>query len=390
MSVLSGDLAVELEWCMLKRLCATPISDATEGWIEDWLSPLISGRADSMTLVNMAIRQKMAGALATLIELTDKKDLFYPQVREFLRTNLNANRVRNRVLTSKAMEVAGKLQEGGLPALATKGVVLQYLVYNGDGSRRLSDIDFMIHPQNKHAATSALLDLGFEFGTYDRYNHRINPLSRENELIYRMYPDHLPHAVKMRDDALVPFVMIDVAFSLTWFQSPWQVDMGRALADPMTVLPEENFACAQGFQGTISSLSSPFLWLFTVLHLFRETWIARDALQGGSTLAQYRDVIQLWKIMTPESKSEARRIMKDSRTVFPVQWIYEHTDKMFGTTICDELDIGDPLPQHLLDTGLGPSDTVLTWCDTLEHRLFSGRAAEFVPSGTIRLEDLAW
>ncbi|WP_280345113.1 nucleotidyltransferase family protein [Nocardia abscessus] len=390
MSVLSGDIADELEWCMLKRLCVMTTSHGPEGWREEWLSPLTSGRADSMTLVNMAMRQKLAGALAALIDRTSSKDAFYPQVREFLRMNLNANRVRNRVLTSEALQVASRMQEHGFPALVTKGLVLQYLVYNGDGSRRLSDIDFMIHPDSRQEATSVLGDLGFEFGTYDRHKHRIDPLNREDELVYRMYPDHLPHAVKMRNDPLVSFVMVDFAFSLTWFQAPWQIDMDRALSSPMSVRPKEDFACAQVFPGSISSLSVPFLWLFTVLHLFRETWIERDAMQGGSTLAQYRDVIQLWKIMSPEAKSEARLIIMESRTAFPVKWICEHTDKIFGTSICDELDIGDPLPGYLLYTGLGSGGTVLTWDGTMEHRLFSGRAPKFVPSGRIRLEDLAW
>ncbi|MBF6335118.1 nucleotidyltransferase family protein [Nocardia abscessus] len=390
MSVLSGDLADDVEWRMLKRLCVMTISRSPEGWIEEWLSPLASGQADSMTLVNMAVRQKLAGTLATVIDSTKSKDVFDPMVREFLRTNLNANRVRNRVLTSEALRIAGRMQEQGFPALATKGAVLQYLVYNGDGSRRLSDIDFMIHPDRRREAASVLGDLGFEFGTYDRSNHRINPIRREDELLYRMYPDHLPHALKLRHDPLVSYVLVDFAFSLTWFQAPWQIDMDRALDNPISVHPEEDFPCAQPFSGPIRSLSVPFLWLFTVLHLFRETWIERDALQGGSTLAQYRDIIQLWNIMSPETKSEARLIIADNRTVFPVRWICEHADRIFGTSICDELGIGDPLPEHLLETGLGPSGTVLTWPGTLEQRLFSGRAPKFVPSGEIRLEDLAW
>lgn len=375
---------------MLKKLCVPAPAQKTDRPFDEWLAPLTTGRADSVTLVDLAVRHKLAGALAMVVEQHGPKDVFHPEIREFLRVNLNANRLRNRILTSEALQLAGRFHEAGITLLATKGMALQYLVYNGDGSRRLSDIDFMIHPDSAGQAAATLRELGFTFGNYDRSIHKIRPLDRPEELLYRMYPDHLPHAVRLRDDPLVPSVTVDFAFSLTWFQAPWQIDMAHALSDPMLVEPTEGFTCAHAHDGHVAALAEPILWLFTVLHLFRESWVERDAAQGGATLAQYRDVIQQWDAMGPESRAAVRKNISESLVRFPVKWVCTHTDRILGTAICEELEFGDPLPDQLLNTALGSGSTVLTWDGTMEQRLRSGRCQQFSSDKTLVLEDLVW
>ncbi|MFI6044498.1 nucleotidyltransferase family protein [Nocardia sp. NPDC051321] len=378
------------EWRMLKQLCVMPLARSSDTWMEEWLSPLNSRLADSTALVNLAVRHKLTGALAVVTEHPHAKATFAPHIRDLLRTYRNANRVRNRVLTAEAIQIVDRLHALGVPVTATKGVVLHHLVYRGDGSRRLSDIDFMIHPDNRQEVSAELRKLGLAFGTYDRAAHRIEPLGRKDELLYRVYPDHLPHALKLRDDPLVPFVMVDCAFSLTWFQAPWQIDMQHALENPMRVELNDNFASARMPQECITSLSAPFLWLFTVLHLFRESWIARDAMQGAATLAQYRDVVQLWRALTSESRAAVRLAISNNRTIFPVTWVCEHADRILGTTLCAELNLGKPMPEELLNTGLGPRETILNWHGTMEQRLSSEQPPEFFASANIRLEDLGW
>lgn len=68
---------------------------------------------------------------------------------------------RNTVLVERCAEIVGALDRAGVPSIGLKGVVLARTVYPDLALRPMTDVDLLIRPGDRAAATAALGDAGY-------------------------------------------------------------------------------------------------------------------------------------------------------------------------------------------------------------------------------------
>ena len=164
----------------------------------------------------------------------------------------------------------------------TKGIAFESTLYGGLGTRFMNDIDFMIAPRDREAAMSVIQELGFRpFFEYAKD-------ARREEISSRLNQDHLPKLARTVDEPGIRTIQLDVANSLTWTKSPFDVPVEEALEDRV----EQSVPGMSGV--TLPCFRPIYQFLFTVLHLFREAWLQKFVDFGNDVgLMKFGDVIRL-------------------------------------------------------------------------------------------------
>ncbi|MER5431783.1 nucleotidyltransferase family protein [Streptomyces sp. NPDC002588] len=317
---------------------------------------------DHGRLVEQAMRQGLLAALADFVLRHDLRRALPARLRNPVATYLQVSKYRAARLTSEAARISAALTTAGLPAAWTKGVVLQSTLYDGTGTRTFNDIDLMIHPRERTTLPERLVDLGYTPDvTYHQPSGTLRPTSRASRRIYQLSPDHLPHFHRLGTDPVVPCIAVDVANSLTWHHSSWQVPMDDVLADLRAV--------DLGADTRLPALSSWHSFLFTCLHLFREGWTQRTAELKDVSLAQFADVLREWERASGPVRSRIARETAEHGLEQPLAWVCGHTDALFGTRITEELRLGGQATRRWLAAMLGSDGRIRQWSGDMEHRL---------------------
>ncbi|KUF18647.1 nucleotidyltransferase family protein [Streptomyces silvensis] len=282
---------------------------------------------------------------------------------------------RARAFTGEAARVAACMEQAGIRFAWTKGVVLQSTLYDSTFVRTYNDIDMMIDPGDREGTEKALISLDYRpRSTFDPVNKKLRDLSRAKQLIYRMSPDHLPHFHRLTDDACVPTICVDVANSLTWHNSDWQV--------PMDAVMEEIRPVEVVGGGSLTTLSPSHSLLFLFLHLFREAWIERVFLDGDITLAQLADIARAWRRASIEDRQRVRTDMIEFGLSEPVAWVGGHTDAVFGTDVVHELGLADFAGGDWLASAQGSGGCRLRWSGDMRERLRNPARMKLTPIDT--------
>ena len=364
------NLTLGPEWAALEVVARGLAADAQTRALDSILS---TPGFDYDTLLGLSVRNNLAPALASALKRTDGFKSVPDSLRDHLILSHHTTRYRSQILTREASNIAKRARQSDIPIAFTKGVILQFLAYGGDGTRPMSDIDMMVHEDHASAIDRILGEMGYLVCDYDDVNDELFPLSREWRIRYAMSPDHLPPRMKLNDNLVCPVFMIDTAMSLTWAKSEWQVDM----SDVMARVCEYKLSHDSGSRhessevSSLPSLSVAHTWLFTVLHLFREAWIRRTADEQRTTLSQFRDVLRTWMNHGRAISNEVRQIVERDRIEFPVAWVIQHTDALLGSTISDELNLSVRLSESDLAGAIGPTGDRLTWTGSMRQRLYS-------------------
>ena len=350
------------EWDLLRALCLT----AAPG--SDLISLL--AKCDFDQLIGHALRHKLGPAVGALLEVPEAEGVLHYRGHDAILDLLQLHRYRNRVLTEVALEIVNHFREAQIPVVVNKGVVLQFLLFSGHGSRMMSDVDLMVHPKNVAQARSLLTDFGGVFGRYNSIKRQLTPLSRETRLAYALSPDHLPHAWVPRSDPVVPYVAVDTAYSVTWANCPWQVDMTLVLdrCESLRTVPGP----LGGPVGDLPMLEPAWLWLFTVLHLFREAWVVRGVRDNETSLTQFRDVALIWQHLDEVARVRVRKLIDLTELDYPALWVAHHTDAVLGTQIGTELAGGSSQGDVPWNTALNTRHEVMVWDGDMDQRLCLG------------------
>jgi hypothetical protein len=347
-------------WAVLKALCHVTESPAR---LAEAAELIRDGRIDMPELLEQATRHRQLPALGYLLATEDcgGRQVVAPQLRGELLGSLLANRGRVDRLAGIAAEVAARLGAQGITVAVTKGVALEPTVYGGLGVRKMMDADLMIHPRDRERIDEVMSSLGFRIGQYDWQRHRIDDLPATARAVYRLSPDHLPHYLRLEPDRGGTLV-VDFANSVTWANSRWQVPMEDVLAERDTVLLLDG-------RLTAPTLAPPWQFLFTVLHLFRESWFLNSVAAGKDMLSKFSDVIGLWRTHGALLTAEVPAVIRKHGLEQPVAWVLGHTDSVFGTHLVQVLGLGDAARDEWLARGEGPGGRELTWTGTMRERL---------------------
>lgn len=328
---------------------------------------------DHGRLVEQSLRHGLTAALADFVFRHRLHRSLPGWMQNSLLSYRSLSEHRARLLTDEAVTITASLERAGIRAAWTKGAIVQSTLYDSTFVRMFNDVDLMIDPGDRGGVEEALVSLGYRpRSTFDPVTGELRDLSRAKQIIYQLNPDHLPHFYRLIDDLCVPVLCVDVANSLTWHNSDWQVPMDAVLAEIWSV---EVVGGAR-----LPSLSPAHSFLFLCLHLFREGWVERFVQSGDVSLAQFVDIARAWLRSSAEVRARVRADLVAFDLAEPVAWVCGHTDALFGSEMVAELGLTAFAGRDWLASAQGGGGRRLTWSGDMRERLRDPRPTWLAPA----------
>src|SRR5262249_45402614 len=252
------DQSLGPEWAILELLARGVVADSERQMVRDLL---LSDTLDWGELLEQALRHKMLPILSHHIISAGLRFDVPTTIYTHLESALEWNRWQIEIFRRETVRVADGLAVHSIHFVVTKGITFESTLYDNLGTRYMNDIDFMIAPEDRDAVMNVMQELGFR-PFFDWAKD-----ARREEISSRLNRDHLPKLAREIDEPGIRNINIDVANSLTWTKSPFEVPVEEALRDrvglPIPGMPGVNLPCFRPV----------YQFLFTVLHLFREAWL---------------------------------------------------------------------------------------------------------------------
>lgn len=346
------------EWAILELLARGIFDDSEKQAAQDLI---LSDTLNWGELLEQSLRHKMLPILAHYIISTGLRFDVPIAIYLHLESVLEWNRSRIEVFRGETVRVAQALAGRGTPFVVTKGMAFESTLYGSLGTRHMNDIDFMIAPRDRETVMSAMQELGFR--PFFAYAKDV----RREEISSRLNRDHLPKLARDIEQPGLRTIDVDVANSLTWTNSPFDVPVEEALKDPIEQpVPD------------LSGLSIPcfrpiYQFLFTVLHLFREAWLQKFVDFGNDVgLMKFGDVIRLIdRDRDKLTDGELLRIMEAHKVTHPVAWVLRRLDQTFQTRTLELLALEKYGDEELLVGQMSSRGYVGAWGQSMRERLQS-------------------
>ena len=352
------DQSLGPEWTILELLARGIIDDSEVQMVRDLLT------TDTMKwgeLLEQALRHKMFPMLAHQIMSASLRFDVPTNIYMHLESALEWNRWQIEVFRRKTVRVAQALADRGIPFVVTKGMAFESTLYDSLGTRYMNDIDFMITPRDRDKVMTVMQELGFR-PFFDWAKD-----ARREEISSRLNPDHLPKLAREIDQPGIRLIDIDIANSLTWTKSPFDVPVEEALENPV----EQPIPGMSGVN--IPCFRPIYQFLFTVLHLFREAWLQKFVESGTDVgLMKFGDVIRLIdRNQNKLTDSELLRIMQTHGVTDAVAWVLRHMDETFHTHAVELLALEKHGNEKLLRSQMRSPGYVNAWSESMRGRLQS-------------------
>lgn len=363
-SIKLPDFAFGKEWALLELLTLGLYSSVEQ----EMFAQLISSQELNWSeLLEQATRHKILALLAFYALSEQFVEIIPRDVKYHLRTMLFLNRHKIAIYRREAARIIQIFNQNNIRFVGTKGISFESTLYDGNGSRMLSDIDFMILPQEREIVRKILSDLGYVMGSFEQKTGKIKPHSRELMIRYKLNPDHLPSHVLLTGDPMVRFIDIDVANSLTWTLCPFKVPVEVALENII-------YQSIPGIKDVQLPCFYPqFQFIFTILHLFKEAWIEITVNMNGKdvSLSKFGDVVRLWRVHQNLIQSEDFvRLIEKYQITEPLLWVLEHLDRSLNTNIVSALGLESRITEEWLSSAGSSNGKVRQWQGTMRKRLF--------------------
>lgn len=227
------------------------------------------------------------------------------RAEQLLRSCFEKQKRRVEFLRGYIAELSEALQKSGAKYIFLKGSVLSNLSDNeiyADGERTSNDIDLLTEPGSIGEIEKVLRQLGYIQGEYSAEGKAIKPYSRLEIVKRRVNRGEVAPFIKRSDDAEIPFVEVDINFSL-----------GNTPADGQELLAEM-LDSGLDYEGKVP-LRVPdeeMFFLHLVLHQYKESCLYFMA-EKGKELDLYK-LADIYYLMKAEAfdKKRAEKIAADS------------------------------------------------------------------------------
>lgn len=192
---------------------------------------------------------------------------------KLLRESFERQKRRTEFLRGYIAELSAALQTSGTECVFLKGSVLSNLSDNeiyADGERSSNDIDLLAEPSCVGEIEKVLRELGYVQGEYSAEEKTIRPYTRLEIVKRRMNRGEAAPFIKRTDNAEIPFVEVDINFSL-----------GNTPNDGQEVLAEM-VGSGLTYKGKVS-LRVPgeeMFFLHLILHQYKESCLYFMAERG--------------------------------------------------------------------------------------------------------------
>ena len=367
------DRSLGPEWTILELLARGIVDDLERQLVRELL---LTETLNWGELLEQSLRHKMLPMLAHHIISAGLRFDVPTSIYMHLESTLEWNRCQIEVFRAETVRVAQGLAGRGIRFVVTKGMTFESTLYGSLGTRHMNDIDFMIAPPDREAVMRAMQALGFR----PFFEWAKDP--RREEISSRLNRDHLPKLAREIDQPGTRIINLDVANSLTWTKSPFDVPIEEALESPV----EQPVPGMPGV--SIPCFRPKYQFLFTVLHLFREAWLQKFVDFGADVgLMKFGDVIRLIDRDRDELTDGALlRTMETHNVVDAVAWVLRHLDETFHTRMLELLAIEKYGDEELLASQMQSSGYVRASGQSMRERLQSKTRGSLRPVAPAHLD----
>jgi Uncharacterised nucleotidyltransferase len=369
------DQSLGSEWAILELLARGIVDDSERQLVRDLI---LSDTLNWGELLEQALRHKMLPMLSHHIISASLRFDVPTNIYQHLESVLEWNRCQIEVFRRETVRVAEGLAGRGIQFVVTKGMAFESTVYGSLGTRYMNDIDFMVAPADRDAVMSVMHDLGFR-PFFDWAKD-----ARREEISSRLNRDHLPKLAREIDQPGIRKINVDIANSLTWTKSPFDVPVEEALEDPVEQpvpgMPEVSIPCFRPV----------YQFLFTVLHLFREAWLQKFIDFGTDVgLMKFGDVVRLIDRNREElTDGELIRNMQAHSVTDAVAWVLHRLDETFQTRTVELLLLEKHGDEKLLAGQMQSSAYVRASGQSMRERLQSKSRSSLRPVAPAQSDSL--
>ncbi|WP_345597077.1 nucleotidyltransferase family protein [Streptomyces marokkonensis] len=161
-------------------------------------------------LVDFAGRNKilpLVGFNLSRHQLFHKQDGTLDMPYHYLFTSVYlTHRARNRALVDELGRVLSRIESSGSRYAVRKGPVVLHDVYPDLGTRRMTDLDLLVHSDDLEAVRAALLACGYRQGRVSSDGKKVEPFARRTQIFWRMnLNNELPYIRLAERDDLTAF-----------------------------------------------------------------------------------------------------------------------------------------------------------------------------------------
>ncbi|MFG6402471.1 nucleotidyltransferase family protein [Microbacterium sp. P04] len=322
-------------------------------------------------VVNLAKSQMMSPALGWLISRADYVRSTFAEHEDVLLAAWSENIARTSAHAWEAKKITEALAGAEIDAVVTKGNISHARIYGGYGVRAFGDVDFMIRRKDAASAVPVIESCGFAAASrFDLATNTVIPLPRTETMVYKLFPDHLPPFCRLADGP-VSYIRADVAFSMTWAKSPWQMADEAYLDDPswQVVTTEEGDI-------ELPALAPAYDLLFTLMHSFRESWLlTRDGL-SRVRINHLADAWRMWATFSEADRDQFASLVEANGMQLPVAWALARVEDAFGVRVNADLGLSAFAQPEWVNTVKGADGEYFSWSgSTLEAVSSGGRVA---------------
>ncbi|MGK5627872.1 nucleotidyltransferase family protein [Streptomyces sp. URMC 123] len=246
----------------------------------------------------------------------------------YLHTSVHlANRVRNQALMEEFGRVLDAIEaEGTIRYAVRKGPVIIEDVYPDLGARRMTDLDLLVHAEDKEALREKLLAAGYVQGRVSRDGESVEPFSRRTRMFWRMHLNNeLPYVRLARREDLTAFT-IDVCLDIL----PPGEERGRHTPEILDRARPDRFC---GLAGRRLAYEDHVVDL--AVHLFKEaTTLYYIENQADLQLQKFVDVLgTLPAAEETETWAGLVRRAEELGVTAPVYFTLSYTEVLFPRTV---------------------------------------------------------
>ncbi|MCW4643896.1 nucleotidyltransferase family protein [Bacillus safensis] len=332
---------------------------------EESIRALLKDGIDMPKLIGLASRHKVLQLMTPhLIRLDDEKNMT-TTYKFLLHYHYIGNRQKNVERFKEFNRLLQTFRNAKLKAVPLKGAILTPLVYKDYGLRMMSDLDFLIHPDDRKNASSLLKKEGFIIGKYDWAADQEIPIEREEEMMWRINAGNLYSHIKRSGEDFLKVHRVDFSYDVELKKN---YEATNALLD---AAEEKPF-----FQTDVYLLQPLDFLIHLAFHLYKEaTNVQYVYLHADLNLIKFCDVREYvmfaeeqYQLDWPALQERAKELGAEKALFYTFTFL----DLLYQTNYIDELKQLDMSDQSFLEAyGENDFGSSKIWKKSFIERFFS-------------------
>ncbi|QHE59806.1 hypothetical protein FHE72_01180 [Rossellomorea vietnamensis] len=169
---------------------------------------------DFQYLLESSLKHKVTQLIANHLIKLDESKVIRTYYKKILNYHYLGNLERNKALFDEVINILCTFEKHKIKVVPLKGTVIAPLIYGDIGLRSLNDIDFLISTKSKKKVSELLKEQGYIIGNYIWAKDSIEPVSKSEELMWRMNAGNLYSHVKKINNHFLKFLIVDFSYDV--------------------------------------------------------------------------------------------------------------------------------------------------------------------------------